>query len=369
MSLTQSPVSMPCLTEQDLTNLDVLPSPQGKRTGTKMTIADVAREAGVSTTAVSHAFSGKGRIPDTTRQIIFETAKRLGYEANYYAQRIKGGCTKTIACFTDTITGVAGEKVTRIQQEFNRRGFSVPVHGLGHGSALKYAEAMNGLRRQRPRAIIYSGSRDKGVLDELRRFRDDEGIVVCYDLHYPPDFEQVNLDRELGAYQATRHLIEHGHRAIGISTHEDKQTENSFTQGFRRALKEAGLPYRADWHCPFHPFELAGKTLAAHFAAMSDRPTGFYIVDDRVAASFVTYSLRGGLEVPGDISVVTHDQSGMAEHCMVPITIINHPTTHIVDSVVAMVQSRMEGNYEGPPRHAVICGSLVERSSVRTIKI
>jgi DNA-binding LacI/PurR family transcriptional regulator len=53
----------------------------------KPTREDVARAAGVSTTAVSYAFSGKGRMPESTRELVLQTAKQLGYEGNYYAQR------------------------------------------------------------------------------------------------------------------------------------------------------------------------------------------------------------------------------------------------------------------------------------------
>jgi LacI family transcriptional regulator len=256
---------------------------------------------------------------------VFKAAKELGYEANYYAQRIKGGCTQTIACFSNTIAGVAGEKLVHIQHEFIGRGFSAPMYGLGFSSE-ESVEAIKQLRRQRPRAmVIYGGSLSEAALDELRRFRDEDGIVVCYDNPFPSDFEQVNLDRELGSYHAARHLIEQGHRTIGISTHQFEPTENAFTHGFRRALQEAGLKCPPEWYCPFYPFEPAGKALAAHFIAMGERPSAFYIVDDRVATTFTNYVLRSGFKIPDDVSLVTHDQAGVAEHCIVPLTVVSHP--------------------------------------------
>jgi LacI family transcriptional regulator len=340
-----------------------------KRKRGKVTLADVARAAGVSTTAVSYALNGKGRIPEATRQAVLEAARRLGYEANYYAQRIKGGSTTTLACFNESIAGVAGEKVTRIQQEFVRRGYSSPLHGLGHVSPAETLEAVRELRRQRPRAILFSGSQHTDVLDELRRFRDEGGTVICYDHPYPPDFEQVNYDREGAAYDAVRYLIEKGHRDIGLSTHTTHQEEpprNVFTRGFLRALEDSGLAYHSEWYCPFYPFEPAGQKLAAHFRTMTSRPSSLYIVDDRMATSFVNHTLRGGLRIPLDVSIVTHDQSGVADHGIVPLTVVSHPVSQIVATVVDMVMSRVTGQYDGPPRHTVIPGQLVERSSVRT---
>jgi LacI family transcriptional regulator len=339
-------------------------------TSGKITLADVARAAGVSTTAVSYALNGKGRIPEATRHSVLEAARHLGYEANYYAQRIKGGSTKTLACFNEDIAGVAGEKVTRIQQEFVRHGYSSPLHGLGHVSPAENLEAVQELRRQRPRAIVFCGSQDKTVLDELRRFRDEGGTVVCYDHLYPPDFEQVNYDRERAAYEATRYIIEQGHRDIGLSTHTTIQQEpakNIFTRGFRRALEESGVTYHPEWYCPFYPFEVAGHKLADHIQTIGSRPTAFYVVDDRMATSFVNHSLRGGLRIPLDVSVVTHDQASVAEHCIVPLTVVSHPVSQIVASVVELVMSRVTEQYDGPPRHVVIRGQLVERGSVQTI--
>lgn len=346
---------------------DVLRSPLMPSPGEKVTIADVARAAGVSTTAVSYAINGKGRIPEATRQIVLETAKQLGYEANYYAQRIKGGCSKTIAFFSADIAGVAGEKVTRIQQELVQRGFSAPLHGLGHASVNEHVEAIKQLRRQRPRAIVCGGGLHESALDELRRFRQEDGIVVCYDDSFPSDFEQVNLDRELGAYNATRHLLAESHRDIGISSHHHNPIETAYTRGFKRALHDIGAPFREEWYCPFYPFESAGKDLASRFIAMLERPTAFYIVDDRAATAFVNYALRAGLKIPQDVSIVTHDPAGVAEHCVVPLTTVSHPVSEVVASVVSLLISRLDG-HDGPPRHVVVGGQLVKRSSVRKLE-
>jgi LacI family transcriptional regulator len=333
-----------------------------------VTIEDVARLAGTALSTASLALNGKSRVSPATRDAVFKAAQELGYEANYYAQRIKAGCTNTLACFADTIEGVAGEKVTRIQNEFIRRGFSAPLHGLGHVTPEERVEAIKQLRRQRPRAIIVADKvLNEKAFDELRRFRDESGIVVCYDNPFPSDFEQFNLDRELGSYHATRHLIEQGHRDIGISTHSSVPMDNTFTQGFQRAMQEAGLSCPAEWNCPFIPFELAGKALAAHFVSMARRPTAFYIVDDRVATTFVTYILRSGLQVPADVSVVTHDQAGVAEHCIIPLTVVSHPVSQITTSVAEMVLSRIENRYEGPARHSVISGQLIPRESVLSL--
>ena len=332
-----------------------------------VTIEDVARLAGTALSTASIALNGKSRVSPATRDAVFKAAKELGYEANYYAQRIKSGCVKTLACFTDTITGVAGEKVTLLQQEFIRKGFSAPLHGLGHISSEEFIEAVKQVRRQRPRAILFAGSPHKKALDELRRFRDESGIVVCFDNPFPDDFEWVRLDRETAALQATRHLIEQGHRDIGISLHSTTPAEGPFTRGFHTAMSEAGLPYRPEWDCPSYPFELAGKALAEQFIAMAKRPTAFYIVDDRVATNFVNYILRAGLQIPHDVSVVTHDQARVAEHCIIPLTVVSHPVSQIVSSVSEMVFSRLEDRYQGSPRHSVITGELIERGSVQRL--
>lgn len=371
MPLSDTPILLPKgSSKREMSAQDAPSSSTIAATSGKVTLADVARAAGVSTTAVSYALNGKGRIPEATRHAVLEAARHLGYEANYYAQRLKGGSTKTLACFDETIEGVAGEKVTRIQKDFVRRGFSSPLYGLGHVSPAENLDAVQELRRQRPRAIVFAGSGDKKVLDELRRFRDEGGIVVCYDLPYPSDFEQVNYDRELAAYNAVHYLIEKGHRDIGLSTHtpiQEEPSRNVFTRGFRRALEESGLTYRPEWYCPFYPFEAAGNKLATHFETMGNRPTALYIVDDRMATSFVNHTLRGGLRIPFDVSVVTHDQASVAEHCIVPLTIVRHPVSQIVDSVVELVLTRLTEQYDGPPRHVVISGQLVERDSVQTV--
>jgi LacI family transcriptional regulator of maltose regulon len=187
----------------------------------KPTIVDVARVAGVSVSTASDGLNGKGRLPDKTRNAVLQVAREMGYEGNYYAQRLKKRCEQSIALYSLSVTpDVALQKILTIQQQLGKHGFSVPLHSMAFGDEERHVELMTSLRRQRPRAIIYCQSyAGERVLEELWRYIEEGGIAIVYgDNFIPLDLpcDQVFFDTDENIYLATRHLLEQGHRRVGL---------------------------------------------------------------------------------------------------------------------------------------------------------
>jgi DNA-binding LacI/PurR family transcriptional regulator len=189
-------------------------------TAKKPTIVDVARVAGVSVSTASDGLNGKGRLPNKTRNAVMQVARELGYEGNYYEQRLKKRCEQTIALFSLSVTPDVGlQKILTIQQLLGKRGFSVPLHSMAFGDEERHTELMRSLRRQRPRAIVYCVSHaGESVFEELRRYVEEGGVAVVYgDNADPIDLpcDQVFFDTDQNVYLATRHLLEQGASPCG----------------------------------------------------------------------------------------------------------------------------------------------------------
>jgi len=93
------------------------------------------------------------------------------------------------------------------------------------------------------------------------------------------------------------------------------------------------------------------------------------INNDVVASVFVHLLYRAGLKVPEEVSVVGHDDSPVAAHCMVPLTVASQPVWPEAEMVVEFLTQRLAGGYDGPPRIIVNHGELVQRQSVARVTL
>lgn len=336
-----------------------------------MTIRDFAREIGVSPSLVSMAYTGNGRIAARTRERILQSALELGFSPNPHAQRLSGGRDRnTIGLFSLNLDfGVITHKIKIIQHLLWSRGFDVPLYAHGAyraGEVARQADLMSTLRRQQPRAIICTiWGLEAGTLRELERYRGEGGIVVCYDHYVALDCDQVLFDREDNTYQTARHLLELGHRDLGLYMGGLTPPGGGRKDGFDRALGEFGLKANAEWMFHGEVEERGGVMLARQFLALPRRPTALCIVNDRTASAFVNEVQRAGLRVPRDVSVVCHDDQPVASCCAVPLTTNTHPVQEISAAVVAMICSRIDGSYCGAPRQRIVRGALVVRESTQ----
>jgi LacI family transcriptional regulator len=203
------------------------------------TIHDVAAAAGVSVSTVSKAVNGRYGISADTSKRVMEVVERLGYESSLVASSMRSHRT-----------GVIGVLVADFEP------FSAEIL-KGVGAAL---------RRSRYDLLAYSGSRqsdgagwERRSLSRLSGTLIDGAImvtptvvtasteipVVSIDPHTgPADLPSVESDSLGGALQATRHLLELGHRRIGfLAGRPDLRSASLREAGYRRALQEAGIAF------------------------------------------------------------------------------------------------------------------------------
>ena len=340
-----------------------------------MTLEDLAAALGMSRSSVSRAFTGNGRIAPQTREKVLKSAQELGYQPNLHAQRLAGGrCQNTIGLFSLGLDyGVTTEKIKIIQQLLSEQGFHVPLYAYSSYSsveAVKQAELMSVLRRQQPRAIACATrGLEPDALEELKKYGDEGGIVVNYDYPSDLDCDHVIFDREDNNYQATQHLLELGHREIGLYIEGARKPSaqmsivGSRVRGFEKALNQYDLALNPAWMFCGLNGEEGGASLARQFLALQNRPSALCIVNDRAATTFVNEIQRAGVRVPADVSVVSHDDQPIAQYSAIPLSTSTHPSHEIARGVVEMLSSRINDSYQGQARQQWVRGNFVTRSS------
>lgn len=338
------------------------------------TIEDVAQALGVSRTTVSKAFTGYGRMSPKTRETVLRMAQELGYEPNVHAQRlVNGHCRNTIGLFSLWFDfGVGTQKIQYIQSTLNKRGFEVPIYGAGlldPRDEEAQVAAITQIRRQKPLALVCSvaGLRPR-ALEELKRYQGEGRVLVCYDAPVDVDCDQVLFDREDNTYQATRHLLELGHRRIGYGDHGEPDAAQSRVRGYQKALREFGVEPRSDWICfarHRRDYTQGGLALAKQYLALAERPTAMCIVNDYAAMVFMAEVQRAGLSCPGDVSIVGHDDHDISRYYPIPLSTVTHPSETIAGHVADFLFSRLDETYRGPSRQIVIRGELRSRQSAQ----
>jgi LacI family transcriptional regulator len=349
------------------------------------TLQDVAGALGMHKSTVSLALSGKGTISADTRRRVLSVAQELGYEPNLLAQRLAHGQGTTMVCIFSGVldVGLATEKILLVQKALGSYSLEVPIYTCYDTAVGDVGEAqaaqVRQLCRQRPRAIICAAQRvHPAVFRELGAYQQNGGIVVSYDAPVPLACDQVIFDREDNAYQAARHLLEQGHRRIGIGmsqvgTGMDAQPGmttsdplNYRMRGFKRALDEFGVPFRDEWFFRNAAYEKGGAEMAKQFLSLRERPSALAIVNDYVALAFMVEVMRAGVRIPHDLSLVGHDNQPIAAYCPVPLTSMTQPADQVAQAVVDVLMARVtEASPEdASPRVVTITGELVQRESV-----
>jgi len=217
------------------------------------TLKDVAERAGVTPAMVSFTLSGKRRASERTLQAVTQAARELGYVPNPHAQRLaNGGCEKTIALLWGFDLGVSTQQASSIQHRLDEAGFAVELHSTPDyvsDVAARQAQMLSTLCQQKPRAIVCrSKELQESALAQLRRYAQDGGTVVCYGVKDIGGFDQVLFDRSDNIHRAATHLLDLGHRNIGLSVHATALVPGDVSvAGFRRALSERNVEVNEDW--------------------------------------------------------------------------------------------------------------------------
>jgi LacI family transcriptional regulator len=169
--------------------------------------------------------------------------------------------------------------------------------------------------------------------------------------------------QEEGAWQATRHLIELGHRAIAcVSGPADLPRSRERVGGFLRAMREAGIavPDGSVIHVEFT--SAGGHAAFGSLLARPRRPTAVFVTSDLMAIGGLCAASSAGVRVPEELSVVGYDDIGAACYAAPPLTTVAPPKREMARRAIAQLIERIRGGRE-PLRNIALAASLVVRAS------
>ncbi len=320
-----------------------------ERTPRRPRIADVAREAGVSKTAVSFAFNSPDRLAPETASRIRDVADSLGYRPNPVARMLSQRNTHTIGVLTPQALSVI---------------FSNPFFGaFSEGVALAAEEAGYALHFISPLYGSLARAMGRATVDgvvavglsaehpEVEQIRAAGLPLVMVDSTAMPDQPAVVVDDAGGAAAAADHLLALGHReflVVGVGTPfpggslDPESVMGHRLRGYRSALAARGVDLPADAVVVGQATIEGGIAALRHAWESGLRPTGVLVMSDAMAIGVLRASRELGLRVPQDLSVVGFDDIDIAQHTNPPLTTVHQPIRQKGESAVRLLLSVVE---------------------------
>lgn len=339
--------------------------------GKTATLRDVAREAGVAVTTASVVLRGDFSIAlnPATRRRILDAAARLGYRRNLHASSLRTGRSNWIGLILSSFdTPIVLLKLQALEERLHAAGYRCLLRTTRGDEALEerylqeFADShVAGLVvADWPRPTLARSVRpllERGVpLLSLEPFA---GLEAEYDC--------VTVDRPAGGWLATRHLLELGHRRIGLL--HGGRGETGLHQrfaGYDRALAEAGVTPdpQLDAKVAAHTFE-GGYAAAQKLLGRKSRPTALFCQNDQVAIGAMRAALDLGLRIPQELSVVGFDDIPVAPFAAVPLTTVRQPVAEIAERAAARLAERIRSGAAAglPPLMLALTPELVVRAS------
>jgi LacI family transcriptional regulator len=291
---------------------------------------DVAKLAHVSRSTVSFILNEVPGVnfPDATRQRVLDAAKKLNYIPNVAGKKLVSGrsdtiglvlCQSTEQIFTDAFLP---QVILGVEQAALQEGFHVLLKPVDPKDSGGYARLVT---ENHVDGILLSGPRqDDAALLELQEKR----VPIMLMGQLPgTDIPFVDVNATAGAELAVTHLIERGHKCIGMITNAplDYTSAQQRRDGYVRALKKAKLA------APRALIKEGNYTPASGFAAMNQllqttpRVTAVFVASDVVAIGAMLAIKKAGLRIPQDMAVVGFDDIPHSEFYDPPLTTIRLP--------------------------------------------
>ncbi|MEU1803878.1 LacI family DNA-binding transcriptional regulator [Streptomyces sp. NPDC019937] len=327
-----------------------------------VSITDVARAAGVSASTVSRALRGRPGVSDEVRAQITAVAVRLGYTASRSASSLASGRTFTIGVVVPHVgRWFFGTVLDAAERVFSAAGYDVLLYNLGSPETRKRFFTKMPVRK-----------RVDAVLSLL--IPDEEESAALRSLGVPlastvggarPGFTVVGIDDRAGAESAVRHLVNLGHRRIGMisgaSGPQHWTTPIARRQAYLDVLAEAGIAHDPALEADGDYTVEGGERAMTGLLAASRPPTAVFAQSDEMAMGALRALQRHRLKVPDDVSVVGFDDHELSD--VLGLTTVAQPVAGQGAEAARLLLSRLDDPDAEPPEKVDMPIRLVLRET------
>lgn len=315
------------------------------------TIRDVAARAGVSHQTVSRVINEHERVAAATRDRVLAAIKELGYVPNPSARSLSSNRLHTLGLVTTDISDYFFAQVAAgAEAEARRRGLFLII-----GSVEEEADERAYLRLMLERRV-------EGVIVAWPTHLANDWLIPSVSERLPvvavasdldlPGVSVVDVDNHRGGFDATRYLIELGHRRIATVTGPlDWNSARDRLEGYRAAHRFERLEPESELVVSCSDWGLeSGEAAAARLLDSGASFTALFAQTDLFALGAISELRRRGLRVPADVSVIGYDDIPVARFLDPPLTTMHQPMRDVGALAMRLVVDELGEDGRGADR-------------------
>jgi LacI family transcriptional regulator len=324
----------------------------------------VAGELGVSITTVSKVLNNHGDISPATRARVLAKVEELHYRPNAVARSLTLRRTHTLGIvIPDLMHSFFVEIVAGLEEVARARGYGLLLCSSGEDPARERSE-LQMLHGRQVDGLVLASAPGGGSAELLRDFRAHGPAVVMIDRDDYPAIacHRVLTDDERVGTLATEHLLAGGRRAIAHIAGPRLAHARRREQGWRAALRRAGLGQPAAWRAAGGFMEEDGYRAMKRLLGVRPRVDAVFAANDPAAIGAMKATWEAGLSVPDDIAIVGAGDIALGDMLRVPLTTVAWSRRDLGRAAAGLLLGPAGGRAAAPQR-VIVPPSLVVRQS------
>jgi len=307
-------------------------------------LADVARQADVSTTTASRVFITPNKVRPEVVYRVRAVAERLGYVPNSAARALRSRRTRMVGAIIPTLGhSIYVTEVEALQKALHSAGYSLVITTSDYLLDKEFEEARILLERGIEALVLVGDEHDP----RLYRLMKDQQVPYINTYVYEPDAHHacVGFDNRVAGAKQANHLLDLGHTRIamiaGISAHNDRARER--IQGVREALRKRGISL-PDQLLAEKPYDIAsGRQGMRYLWSAQPKPTAVVCGSDVLAFGALAECASTGITVPRDLSIVGFDNLEFAAHLTPALTTLEVPAEEMGQRAANFLVEQLSG--------------------------
>jgi LacI family transcriptional regulator len=342
---------------------EAVTEPAGPRPAARVTMQQVAAEAGVSVSTVSKVMNGRYGVSSQTFDHVTAVINRMGYETSLVARSLRNARTNVIGLLVADFEPFSTEVLKGAADAIRGTGYELVAYSAGG----RFDEHVGWERRYLSRVM---GTLVDGAVLVTPTVTDVQydGPVVAVDPHTGrSNLPTVAADNLQGARMGVDHLLSLGHRRIGMVTgRADLVSAQLRERGYREAHAEAGVPISDELLAPGAYDPEQARVAARTLLGLAEPPTAIFAANDISAVSTLEVAAELGVDVPGELSVVGFDNIPESALTHPPLTTVQQPMRQMGHDAIAMLVALIAGE-QLDDTHVTLETTLVLRRTTATL--
>ena len=325
------------------------------------TLADVAKEAGVSRSLASLALRGEGNVRAETRARVEQVARKLNYRPDLAARSLASARTAYIGVIVGDVANPLQAQIAKFTAiEAEARGFPTIV-SLDADTDEKAEHALESLLAHRVAGVILIESPyEKPAVGKIA-----ERIPSVYvgRLLKIVNIDSVTTDHVAGAISVVDHLVAQGARSIVHVGGGASPGAERMRQGYRAAMERHGLADQINIVEAAFSVDAGAEAGQRIFEGSGPAPDGIFVCNDLAAIGVMNVAIRNGISIPEQVLLVGYDDIMLAGTETLSLSTVNQPARELARKGVAAMVHRLEQPDEPVSKQLVAPELIVRRSS------